>query len=966
MPVTKPTAVHAIQDDMAPPFLIMNPSTTTLPTDARIRQKSRLTKQFTEPDIDISGLGPEAITLSNEVIWETADFSGKEPQEVYPTTGITTEDYRERFTLWSSRLPTGGMGCPTCHSSLRKDSSMHMRNPATCSHPNIVPVYWDCPGYRDDRGRNPRYTDPGHNYQDGKCRFAHLGPPPRTGAHPRDPRTPATNHPSADISGYDATVKAERSGDLRGDAPPEAYGEQGGVPPAASGSSTGPHEDLASVAGDAPRAGRDPDQHQRVRRTETITGTSPATMPDWSRFNIQVRYPKMSHIQLSAVDEIRLAMIQPITDICRECRAWQKHGNVNMPSLSLPTKFNEQGLYGQCSGPIPYRYHETLLNAYCTSWFQIHGPFQALYSDGELGLNNQKTIQELKYLGTELRIRAPDQHAQTAEARQSMLRHVMHKIKEDLKRHNHQIPFCRLYAEAIVVVNAFLFYHGVSPYNAHTGRQSALLSDFRPCSEAITQSTAVAKFNVRTLPLKTNTTIDGSRLNKPGDFIDYHRLTATKDEDGGWNGPCPVIRSESDRGKVVCKHGGKELAVRYPDARLTLFMDDELDNDAMDTILNYISRLQAGKTLRRISHISKDAPKVFLALQYSIRNSFRMSDVYAIRLGKGVANVSRCEHAECSVLIYYNNDNDPDFHYYDTKDTALDTNYITHSGKSRIIQCLVKMHDQPPIDPAGLTTTSPSAGPSTSSNIGGDLPTIPEETGELDADELIIESFYAELMSDHAIPDVTDGVSRYEEMRDPAPPLPVHTMPENSVLFWKCKLNQRQFINCGVWYTMQPNHDVVSDLDEYIKTLRPSVSSELTGAAAEKEATTTVADLFVSLRGAAACTTLTRTWIQVYIVALQRVQVPTNLCVRCLNTITRKLHLHIDSGYRRITEAEDVKGYGMCGRCRLPTSFAVAEVDNQGPAIHLLDNVCRSHRLCIKSSSNDAEKKVDLPLRSCL
>ena len=457
-------------------------------------------------------------------------------------------------------------------------------------------------------------------------------------------------------------MKAERSGDSRGDAPPEAYGEQGGVPPAASGSSTGPHEDPASVAGDAPRAGRGPDQHQRVRRTWTSTGTGPATLPDWSRFNIQVslrnlrssdpavvqrelrklhlrwwhaKYPKMSHILRSAgIDETRLAMIQPIIDTCRECRAWQKRGNVIMPSLSLPTKFNEQGecdlmfykrnigfhiidrairLSGGC--PVPDRYAETLLNAYCTSWFQIHGPFQVLYSDGELGLNNQKTIQELRNLGTELRIRAPDQHARTAEARQSMLRHVMHMIEEDLKRHNHQIPFCRLYAEAIFVVNAFSFYNGVSPYNAHTGRQPAFLPDFENIDfpkggeitdgnreqrireagiEAITQSTAVAKIN---RALKSSTTIDGSRLYKPGDLIDFHRPTATKDEDGGWNGPCPVVRNEPDRGKVVCKHGGKEVAVRYPDARLTLFMELimatelGLDNDAMDTILNYINQL---------------------------------------------------------------------------------------------------------------------------------------------------------------------------------------------------------------------------------------------------------------------------------------------------------------------------------------------------------------------------------------
>ncbi len=91
--------------------------------------------------------------------------------------------------------------------------------------------------------------------------------------------------------------------------------------------------------------------------------------------------------------------------------------------------------------------------------------------------NNQKSIAELKRLGTELRIRAPGQHARTAEARQSMLRHVVHMIEEDLKRHDCQIQFCCLYAEALFVVNAFSFYKGVSPYNAHAGRQPAFLPD---------------------------------------------------------------------------------------------------------------------------------------------------------------------------------------------------------------------------------------------------------------------------------------------------------------------------------------------------------------------------------------------------------------------------------------------------------------------------------------------------------
>ena len=91
-------------------------------------------------------------------------------------------------------------------------------------------------------------------------------------------------------------------------------------------------------------------------------------------------------LRAAGIDEVRLDMNQPIIDTCRECRAWQKRGNVVMPSLSLPTKFNEQGecdlmfykrhiafhitdreirLSDGCQ--VSDRFAETLLNAYTTT-----------------------------------------------------------------------------------------------------------------------------------------------------------------------------------------------------------------------------------------------------------------------------------------------------------------------------------------------------------------------------------------------------------------------------------------------------------------------------------------------------------------------------------------------------------------------------------------------------------------------
>jgi len=1075
-------------------------------------------------------------------------------------------------------------------------------------------------------------------------------------------------------------------------------------------------------------------------------------------------------LQAAGIDTIRLDMIKAIVDTCRECRAWQKRGNVVMPSLSLPTKFNEQG---ECDlffyktyiafhiidrairlsdgKEVPSRHSQHLLDAYATSWVQRNGPFGILYSDGELGLNNEASIAELKRLGTTLRIRAPDQHARIAEVRQAMLRHVMHMIEEDLKRHNLTLTFQRLYAEALFVVNAFTFYNGVSPYNALTGRQPACLPDFEnpdfpaegtpsddsrerrireTAIEAITQSCAVAKVN---RALKTSTTPDGSKLYKTGDLIDYHRPTHRKDETGGWHGPYPVVRNEPDRGQLVCAHGGQMINVRYPDARLTLFIEilmtlqTGMDHNAMDTVLQYIDRLSAGKTPEiygyvpsttdkntfQLSAASRNAPKVYLALQFVIRTFFRISDVIAVKIGKSVTSVNSCEYASSCVLIYYTNNLDPDFHFHETKDTALNIQHIAQSNKARIIQCLVK-----PGCPYNIDDTTdlnqelmPNPRGSANDNTGdvpeavrtpqdpptpivvGDLPTIDEDDEERDDDSLMIECFYTELMDSLLLADD----SRFPEM----PKEQVYMMPEETVLFmvptsneddepithdrshgdvhleelevslanadckdltieedeigeyvelcftpdmsklilsedqfdnvstneqvtlrvyiaedikrtvvikeddlltkqemfkhakevadatyaeikkwlghscfkkrllkdaqnvmtsryvskWKwvkdkvngtmsriirmrlclrgfmdleafsldtfsgtakrqsqrilaseaachedyiiasldidtaflqgftykelaeatgekervvcfklppgsasilrkfpgfedfdetihclqcikpgtgtkdaprafslklrkvtsrvglkstsydtefeiqpglltakhvddismtgtegkidsytkavedvfgkCKLNKKQYTNCGVRYTQLENGDIVMDQDEYIATMRPIQTPELTGAPAEQDATKTVSDLFVSLRGALAYTTLTQAWIQVYIVSLQRVQQPKNLDVRRLNAITRKLQqkpqklvypamkcsgkfdIHTDSGYRRMTEVDDEKGYGMRGTNLLRRG---ERRHGKGDAVHLIDSICKSHKLTIRSS----------------
>jgi len=128
-------------------------------------------------------------------------------------------------------------------------------------------------------------------------------------------------------------------------------------------------------------------------------------------------------LHAAGIDEVRLAMIKQVVDTCRECRAWQKTGHEIMPSLSLPTKLNDEGECDLMFYKRKIAYHiidraikvsdgceildktsPTLLDAYVTSWVQRFGPFKIPYMDGESGMNNAEAIAELKRLGTELRV----------------------------------------------------------------------------------------------------------------------------------------------------------------------------------------------------------------------------------------------------------------------------------------------------------------------------------------------------------------------------------------------------------------------------------------------------------------------------------------------------------------------------------------------------------------------------------
>ena len=70
--------------------------------------------------------------------------------------------------------------------------------------------------------------------------------------------------------------------------------------------------------------------------------------------------------------------------------------------------------------------------------------------------------------------------------------------------------------------------------------------------------------------------------------------------------------------------------------------------------------------------------------------------------------------------------------------------------------------------------------------------------------------------------------------------------------------------------------------------------------------------------------------------------------MKCSGTID----IRIDSDYRRLTgEDDDVKGYGMRGLALLRRGDAPSRGNaTTVPVVHLLDSLCKSHRLQVRSS----------------
>eukprot|EP00959_Pyramimonas_sp_CCMP1952_P348203 7293432-Pyramimonas_sp.AAC.1 len=86
---------------------------------------------------------------------------------------------------------------------------------------------------------------------------------------------------------------------------------------------------------------------------------------------------------------------------------------------------------------------------------------------------------------------------------------------------------------------------------------------------------------------------------------------------------------------------------------------------------------------------SRVSSEQHLALQFLVRNYFRIENVVTVRLAKGIHGLPAAPYADSCTLASNDNDVTPGFQYYDSEGTALNMHDIIGSTHARTIQCLI-------------------------------------------------------------------------------------------------------------------------------------------------------------------------------------------------------------------------------------------------------------------------------------
>ena len=307
----------------------------------------------------------------------------------------------------------------------------------------------------------------------------------RTGQHPRAPRIPASDEPSAGLrlNADDPDQQAgaddipDPSEAVAGDTQPSARvrvdagdtqpsNARGSDDPAPAPVAAAPGAEEIEGAGASSAAVRR--ARNVVRRADASTGPDDGQV-DWDNFDLSTYlrvlrtgtdpvkrrtlrklHLRWWHASLSSmrrllsnagVPESSLELLPAIIDTCRVCRMWARPGPRNIASATLHMKFNDavqfdlffhgrhivvhlvdSAIRWAVAEKIQAKDCDTILTAIVLRWITPYGAPLTFVCDGESALRSDAAARVFAQYGTSLSIRAKGQHANIVEKRNDLLR----------------------------------------------------------------------------------------------------------------------------------------------------------------------------------------------------------------------------------------------------------------------------------------------------------------------------------------------------------------------------------------------------------------------------------------------------------------------------------------------------------------------------------------------------------------
>ena len=322
-----------------------------------------------------------------------------------------------------------------------------------------------------------------------------------------------------------------------------------------------------------------------------------------------------------------------------------------------------------------------------------------LIVDGERGIVIAAETKEFcKQKGITIRERAPGMHGRCIERRGAMLRDGIHRGKTQCETEGITVTFERLLSEFVFAGNAFVSVNGATPYNALYGRTPNMLPGIEILNadgefvsptdrdigrvreiaiQKIVEGTAIEKMKIA---METRTLPAGELMSlQVGDEVDYYRPPSTKDV-SGWRGPARVTAiDEMHHGIIKIKDKGAVMSCKCGDMRphlqqwvfQTKFADSHGfgPGDSIATAWHFITRylesapapslLRLGYSFPNSGQTTSDTrqhPMLSSACFYFVENGMHRTNVFQIRLSKGVQVLPKYHNCDSSLVTYWNDD----------------------------------------------------------------------------------------------------------------------------------------------------------------------------------------------------------------------------------------------------------------------------------------------------------------------